>query len=135
MGRFEWWYFHSSMTTGCRVNWQNVIKLAFLSLRHLTFRQITQRPVAVEEWEYLHSNWLIERVEWWYSHSSTTTGCRVYWQNVIKLALSLSILRHLTFRRISRHPVVVKEWEYHHSTCLEEPVRMVVFLFFYDHWI
>src|SRR6266496_3808708 len=34
------------------------------------------------------------RFEWWYSHSSTTTGCRVYWQNVIKLALSLSILRH-----------------------------------------
>src|SRR5437764_14925333 len=22
MGRFEWWYFHSSLTTGCRVNWQ-----------------------------------------------------------------------------------------------------------------
>src|SRR5437762_2458847 len=71
------------------------------------------------------------RVEWWYSHSSTATGCRVYWQNVIKLALSLSILRHLTFRRISRHLVVVEEWEYHHSNRLIEASRMVVFPFFY----
>jgi len=48
--------------------------------------------------------------------------------------LSLSVLRHLTFRQISRLPVVIGEWEYHHSTRLDEPVRMVVFPFFYDHW-
>ena len=47
--------------------------------------------------------------------------------------LSLSVLRHLTFRQISRLPVVIGEWEYHHSTRLDESVRMVVFPFFYDH--
>src|SRR6184192_2548196 len=26
MSRFEWWYSHSSATTGCRVNWRNAIK-------------------------------------------------------------------------------------------------------------
>ena len=26
MSRFEWWYSHSSTTTGCRVNWRNAIK-------------------------------------------------------------------------------------------------------------
>ena len=58
-------------------------------------------------------------VEWWYSHSFTTTGRRDIWLNVIKSAsLSLSVLRHLTFRRISRRPVVVEEWKYHHSTRL-----------------
>ena len=41
----------------------------------------------------------------------------------------------MTFRRISRRPVFVEEWEYHHSTRLDEPVRMVVFPFFYDHWM
>src|SRR6185295_19644607 len=40
----------------------------------------------------------------------------------------------MTFRRISRRPVVVEEWEYHHSIRLDEPVRMVVFPFFYEHW-
>src|ERR1044071_1063461 len=59
MSRFEWWYSRSFMTTGCRVNWRNVIKSAFLSLRHLTFRQITRRPVVIEEWKYHHSNRLI----------------------------------------------------------------------------
>src|SRR5207245_1985355 len=48
--------------------------------------------------------------------------------------LSLSVLRHLTSRQISRLPVVIGEWEYHHSTRLDESVRMVVLLFFYDHW-
>src|SRR5213082_226680 len=48
--------------------------------------------------------------------------------------LSLSVLRHLTFRQISWLPVVIEEWEYHHSTRLDELVRMVVFPFFYDHW-
>src|SRR5204863_8323399 len=48
--------------------------------------------------------------------------------------LSLSVLRHLTFRQMSRLPVVIREWEYHHSTCLDEPVRMMVFPFFHDHW-
>ena len=33
--------------------------------------------------------------------------------------------------QISRHPVVV----YHHSTRLDELVRMVVFPFLYDHWM
>src|SRR2546423_569114 len=37
--------------------------------------------------------------------------------------------------QLSQHPVIVEEWEYHHSTRLNEPVRMVVFLSFYDHWI
>src|SRR2546423_12054282 len=48
--------------------------------------------------------------------------------------LSLSVLRHLTFHQISRLPVVIEEWEYYHSTRLDELVRMVVFPFFYDHW-
>src|SRR6185437_2449970 len=26
MSWFEWWYSHSSTTTGCRVNWRNAIK-------------------------------------------------------------------------------------------------------------
>ena len=40
----------------------------------------------------------------------------------------------MTFRRISRRPVFVEEWEYHHSNRLVEASRMVVFPFFYDHW-
>ena len=48
--------------------------------------------------------------------------------------LSLSVLCHLTFRQISRLPVVIGEWEYHYSTRLDELVRMVVFPFSYDHW-
>src|SRR2546421_7869 len=48
--------------------------------------------------------------------------------------LSLLGLRHLTFHQISRLPVVIEEWEYNHSTRLDELVRMVVFPFFYDHW-
>src|SRR5207237_797851 len=48
--------------------------------------------------------------------------------------LSFSVLRHLTFCQISRLPVVIGEWENHHSTLLDELVRMVVFPFFYDHW-
>src|SRR2546423_2087047 len=48
--------------------------------------------------------------------------------------LSLSGLRHLTFHQISQLSVVIEEWEYHHSTRLDELVRMVVFSFFYDHW-
>ena len=28
--------------------------------------------------------------------------------------------------------MVMEEWEYHHSTRLDEPVRMVVFSFVYD---
>src|SRR2546421_5559110 len=65
-----------------------------------------------------------------------TIGCRVNWQNFIKSAfLSLSVLRYLTFRQISRRPVVVEGWKYHHSTHLDLPVRMVVFSFFYDHWM
>src|SRR2546423_7774068 len=55
--------------------------------------------------------------------------------NAIKFALSLSVLRHLTFRRISRRPVVVEEWECHHSNRHIETSRMVVFPFFYDHWM
>ena len=30
--------------------------------------------------------------------------------------------------------MVIEEREYHHSIRLDEPVRMMVFLFFYDHW-
>src|SRR2546430_2724736 len=41
--------------------------------------------------------------------------------------LSLLGLRHLTFHQISRLPVVIEEWEYNHSTRLDELVRMVVF--------
>src|SRR6185436_14111830 len=49
--------------------------------------------------------------------------------------LSLSVLRHLTFRQISWRPVVVEEWEYHHSNWLIETSRMVVFPFFYNCWM
>ena len=41
----------------------------------------------------------------------------------------------MIFRLISLHLVVKEEWEYHHSTHLDEPVRMVVFPFLYDHWM
>jgi len=64
-----------------------------------------------------------------------TTGGRDIRRNVIKSAfLSLSVLRHLTFCRISRRPVFVEESKYHHSNRLVEASRMVVFPFFYDHW-
>ena len=65
-----------------------------------------------------------------------TIGCRVNWQNFIKSSfLSLSVLRHLTFRQIFRRPVAIEEWEYHHPNRLIETSRMVVFPFFYDHWM
>ena len=99
----------------------------------ITFHQISLRPVVVEEWEYHHSTRLDELVRMVVFHSFTTTGCRLYWQNIIKLAF-LS-LRHLTFRQISRRPVAIEEWEYHHSNRLIETSRMVVFPFFYDHWM
>src|ERR1044071_3916895 len=40
----------------------------------------------------------------------------------------------MTFRQLTRHPVVIKEREYHHSNRLIETSRMVVFPFSYDHW-
>src|SRR5438270_604440 len=40
----------------------------------------------------------------------------------------------MVFRQLTRHPVVVEEWEYHHSNQLIELIRMVVFPFSYDHW-
>ncbi len=64
-----------------------------------------------------------------------TTGGRDIRRNVIKSAfLSLSVLRHWTFRQISRRPVFVEESKYHHSNRLVEASRMVVFSFFYNHW-
>src|SRR5207253_269630 len=39
----------------------------------------------------------------------------------------------MKFCQLTRHPMVMEEWEYHHSTRLDEPVRMVVFSFVYDH--
>ena len=44
------------------------------------------------------------------------------------------VIKTMAFRQLTRHPVVVEEWEYHYSTRLDEQVRMVVFPFFYDHW-
>src|SRR6185437_14715836 len=65
-----------------------------------------------------------------------TTGGRDIRRNVIKSAfLSLSVLCHLTFCRISWCPVFVEESKYHHSNRLVEASRMVVFPFFYDHWM
>src|SRR5439155_1323802 len=40
----------------------------------------------------------------------------------------------MAFRQLTQHPVVVEEWEYHHSNRLIEAIRMVVFPFFYDYW-
>src|SRR5208282_3871223 len=33
------------------------------------------------------------------------------------------------------HLTIVEGQKYHHSNRLVEPVRMVVFMFFYDHWM
>ena len=41
----------------------------------------------------------------------------------------------LMFRWISRHPVVVEGWDYHHSTRLDEAVLMSCVKSFYDHWM
>src|SRR5437764_14878989 len=37
--------------------------------------------------------------------------------------------------QLTRHPVVKEEWKYHHSNRPIETSRMVVFLFFYNHWM
>ena len=47
--------------------------------------------------------------------------------------LTFTLLRHLPFRWISRHPVVVEGWNYHHSTRLSEAILMSCMLSFYDH--
>ena len=49
--------------------------------------------------------------------------------------LTFTLLRHLLFRWISRHPVVVERWNYHHSTRLDETVLMSCVISFYDHWM
>src|ERR1041385_6554042 len=129
MSRFEWWYSHSSMTTRRRVIRRNVKWRSDKNADLMTFRQLTRHPVVVEEWEYHHSNRLVAT-----SRMVVFSFLYTYWmpRNAIKSAF-LS-LRHLTFRQIYRLRVVVGEWEYHYSTRLDEPVRMVVFPFFYDLW-
>src|SRR6185295_17609012 len=69
----------------------------------------------------------MRRVEWWWFRPSSTTGCRDNRQNVYK------IVNSLTFCRLSRHPVVLEERNYHHSTRRIELVRMVVVSSFYHH--
>src|SRR6266487_3579294 len=101
----------------------------------MTFCQLTRHPVVIENGNIAIRTGPSRRVEWWYSHSSMTTGGRDIRRNVIKSAfLSLSVLRHLTFRRISLRPVFVEESKYHHSNRLVEASRMVVFSFFYNYW-
>src|SRR2546423_7345774 len=116
------------MTIGCRVNWQNFIKSAFLSLsvlRHLTFRQISRRPVVVEGWEYHHSTRLDLPVRMAELFDETSK-----WRST-ECDKNADLMK---FCQLTRHPMVMEEWEYHHSTRLDEPVRMVVFSFVYDHW-
>ena len=84
--------------------------------------------MVVEEWEYHHSTRLDEPVRMVVSHSSTNTGRRDIRRNVKwRSTESDKDADLITFRQISLRPVVVEEWEYHHSTRLDEPVRMVVF--------
>jgi hypothetical protein len=46
-----------------------------------------------------------------------------------------TVLRHLTFCLISRHPVVVEEWSYRHWNQLIETNPMIVVSSFYDNWM
>src|SRR5277367_6005463 len=43
--------------------------------------------------------------------------------------------RSVTFRQISWRPVVVEGRNTHHSTRLDEPVRIMGVSSFYDHWM
>ena len=101
----------------------------------MTFRRISRCPVVIEEWEYPHSIRLDEPVRmvvfsFFYDHwtpSYSTKRQMAQYQSDKNADL-------ITFRRISLRTVVVEEWKYHHSTRLDELVRMVVFSFFYEHW-
>src|SRR5437763_1317540 len=41
----------------------------------------------------------------------------------------------MTFCQLTWHPVVIGEWKYHHSNWPIEMSQMVVFPFFYNHWM
>src|SRR5207245_1613767 len=48
---------------------------------------------------------------------------------------TFTILCHLTFHQISRHPMVVKDCIIAHSNCLVKTNRMTVNSSFYNHWM
>src|SRR2546423_47666 len=75
----------------------------------------------------------MSRFEWWYSHSSRATGRRDIRRNVKWRSDKNANL--MTFCQLTRHPVVIEEWKYHHSNRPIETSRMVVFPFFYNHWM
>jgi len=98
---------------------------------------------------------------WAYSNAMIVEGCTIAHSNRLvktnRMAVSLSfydhwmaryltkrqksafftftILRHLTFRQISRHPMVVEGCTIAHSNRLIKTNRMAVSLSFYDHWM
>src|SRR5256886_17691773 len=118
------------MTTGCRVNWRNVIKLAFLSLRHLTFRQISRRPVVVEEWEYHHSNWLIETSRmvvfpFFYDHWMPSLLAKCHQIGIITFDTTPFDISSNISTSSGRERMGIPPFDSY-----EEPVRMVVFLSF-----
>ena len=66
MSRFEWWYFHSFTNTGRQdirrnIKWSSTESDKDADL--ITFRQISLRPVVIEEWEYHHLTHLDEPVQ------------------------------------------------------------------------
>src|SRR5581483_1896457 len=63
------------------------------------------------------------------------TGRRDLQRNVNNSSFTFTILHHLPFRLISRHPMIVERCIMYHSTRLDETTLMICVSFFYNHWM
>src|SRR6266498_4843233 len=102
----------------------------------LTFRQIYHHPMIVDDCTIAHSNSLIKTNRMTVNLSFCNHWMARYLTKRQKSAFfTFTILRHLTFHQISRHPMVVEGCTIAHSNRLIKTNRMVVSLSIYDHWM
>jgi len=109
---------------------------AFTLLRHLTFCRISRHPMIVERCIIAHSIRLDETILMSYNTSFYDHWMPRYSTKRQKSAFfTFTILRHLTFCWISRHPMIIERCTIAHSIRLDEMILMSYSACLYDHWM
>src|SRR6266542_1751989 len=102
----------------------------------LTFCQIYHHPMIIDGCTIAHSNRLNKTNRMTVNSSFCNHWMARYLTKRQKSAFfTFTILRHLTFRQISRHPMVVEGCTIAHTNRLIKTNRMTVNSSFYDHWM
>jgi len=126
------------MITGCRDNWRNVNNSAFNICVTAPFTVSLNILAPSDRRRMKHGSLEPPRRDESNGGSFIllwSLDAEIFNETVNGAVTQMLNAELLTFRQLSRHPVIVEGWNYHHSTRLDDAVLTSRVPSFYDYWM